>query len=181
MMRRGGCLALLLLVLTWLTGCALQPPAGIIPVGDFEIARYLGQWYEIARLDHSFERGLSNVSATYRPREDGGIEVINRGYDRAAGQWRESQGRAYFLGDPRTGSLKVSFFRPFYGGYHVILLDKVNYTYAMVSGPDKSYLWILARTRTLDKALLDKLVNQAGTLGYPVDQLIYVEQARPDA
>lgn len=181
MIRRSGSLAFLLIVSSWLTGCALQPPAGITPVSDFEISRYLGKWYEIARLDHSFERGLSDVSATYRPREDGGIEVINRGYDRAAGQWRESRGRAYFLGDPRIGSLKVSFFRPFYGGYHVILLDKVNYAYAVVSGPDKSYLWILARTRKLDPALLDKLVKQAGELGYPVDQLIDVEQARPDA
>ena len=115
---------LLFLLVWWLGGCAVAPPAGVTPITGFELNRYLGPWYEIARLDHSFERGLSNVSATYGRREDGGVQVMNRGYDDRQGIWKEAEGRAYFLGEPTVGSLKVSFFGPFYGGYHLIALDQ---------------------------------------------------------
>ena len=95
----------LLLSLLLLGGCAVAPPTGVTPVAGFELKRYLGQWYEIARLDHSFERGLSNVSASYSPRDDGGVRVLNRGYDAGTGRWREAEGRAYFTGEPTVGSL----------------------------------------------------------------------------
>ena len=106
-------LALLLL----LTGCAVAPPEGVTPVTGFELNRYLGQWYEIARLDHSFERGLSDVSATYRLQDDGSVQVVNRGFDGKRNEWREAVGRALFTGDPTRASLKEPFFGPFYGGY----------------------------------------------------------------
>jgi apolipoprotein D and lipocalin family protein len=172
---------IVLSLLLLLGGCAVAPPSGVTPITGFELERYLGQWYEIARLDHSFERGLSNVSATYSPRGDGGVAVLNRGYDGRAGTWKDVEGRAYFIGEPTVGSLKVSFFGPFYGGYHIVALDKVNYSYAMISGPSRDYLWILARTRQLPPAVLEELLQQAKALGFATDQLIMVKQDRDDA
>lgn len=153
-------------------------PEGLKPVEGFELNRYLGQWHEIARLDHSFERGLNNVTATYILRKDGGVNVTNRGYDAKRGQWQEARGRAYFLGSPQTASLKVSFFRPFYGGYHVIALDRDAYRYAVVSGPTREYLWILARDKQLPEALLKSLVAQARQASFATQNLIYVAQNR---
>ena len=171
---------LLLLFAVLLGGCAVAPPSGVTPITGFELNRYLGKWYEIARLDHSFERGLSNVSATYSPRDDGGVKVLNRGYDDRAGVWKEAEGRAYFTGEPTVGSLKVSFFGPFYGGYHIVALDRADYSYAMISGPSRDYLWILARTRQLPPAVLNDLLRQAKALGFATDQLIMVKQDRGD-
>jgi apolipoprotein D and lipocalin family protein len=171
---------MILSLLLVLGGCAVAPPSGVTPITGFELNRYLGKWYEIARLDHSFERGLSNVSATYRPREDGGVKVVNRGYDDRAGIWKEVEGRAYFTGEPTVGSLKVSFFGPFYGGYHIIALDKENYSWAMIGGPSRDYLWILARARELPPAVLDDLLEQARALGFATDAMILVEQDRED-
>jgi len=170
-------------VCTTLAGCAIALstcgctgiPSGLAPVTGFEVKRYLGTWYEIARLDHSFERGLVRVSAEYTARDDGGITVVNRGFDPAAKEWREARGVAYASGDPTVGSLEVSFFRPFYGGYHIIALDKEQYAYALVCGPSRSYLWILARTTTLAPPTLGALVDQAKRAGFATDELIYVE------
>jgi apolipoprotein D and lipocalin family protein len=161
------------------SGCA-GTPEGVKPVGGFELDRYLGTWYEIARLDHRFERGLSEVTATYSLRDDGGVQVINRGYKSAEGQWDEAVGKAYFVGDPAVGHLKVSFFGPFYGGYNVIELDKTDYQYSLVAGPDRSYLWILSRTPEMNADSLQALVTQAEKLGFATNELIYVEHGAID-
>jgi apolipoprotein D and lipocalin family protein len=150
-------------------------------VSPFDIKRYAGKWYEVARLDHSFERGLSDVSATYSQKADGSLEVINRGYDNKQGDWRQATGRALFTGDPNRASLKVSFFGPFYGGYHVIALDQQHYRWAMVVGPDRDYLWILSRDRQLPADVREQLLRQARELGIDVEQLIWVKQTRDDA
>ncbi|MCW8858286.1 MAG: lipocalin family protein [Deltaproteobacteria bacterium] len=158
-----------------LAGCT-SVPQGITPVNNFDIERYLGTWYEIARLDHRFERGLSRVSANYSKRPDGGIDVLNRGYNNLTGEWKDATGRAYLLGSPQTASLKVTFFWPFYAGYHVIDLDQQDYSYALISGPDRDYLWLLSRTRTLDKVITQKLVDKASGLGFETSELIFVDQ-----
>jgi apolipoprotein D and lipocalin family protein len=163
-----------------LAGC-VSVPSGIKPVTDFDVTRYLGTWYEIARLDHSFERGLTNVSATYARRRDGGINVLNKGYDERSGRWKQAKGRAYFVGEPTTAFLKVSFFGPFYGSYVVMALDRDDYAHAMVCGPNRSYLWILARDRKLDQPTLDALVAQAEDLGFNTSELIFVTHDRTDA
>lgn len=168
-----------LLALLGLTGCATRPPEGMLAVTPFDLSRYLGKWYEIARLDHSFERGLSDVSASYRLRADGSVEVVNRGYDAERGKWKEATGRAVFTGEPTRASLKVSFFGPFYGGYHVIGLD-ADYRWAMVVGPDRGYLWILSREKALPPGVRERLIEQARTQGIDVDQLIWVRQTRND-
>lgn len=158
-----------------LAGCT-GAPTGVTPVEGFELERYLGKWYEIARLDHRFERGLSRVSAEYVKREDGGIDVINRGYDRQEGSWKEANGRAYFVDDPATGHLKVSFFGPFYGAYVIFELDE-DYRYAFVSGPNHDYLWLLSRTPQVEQALYDRFVERAQALGFDTLGLIRVEQS----
>ena len=157
-----------------LAGC-VDKPENIEPVKPFESARYLGKWYEIARLDHSFERGLSQVTADYSMRSDGGIKVVNRGYEDANKRWKQSEGKAFFVGAKDQGYLKVSFFGPFYGAYIVFDLPG-DYSYSMVSGPDKSYLWILSRTPQMDGATQKRLVDKAQALGYDTSKLIYVKQ-----
>jgi apolipoprotein D and lipocalin family protein len=157
-----------------LAGCSsVELPEGAKPVTGFDVARYLGTWHEIARLDHRFERGLSQVTATYSLRDDGSLRVVNRGYDVAKEAWKEAEGRARFLGDPSVGSLKVSFFRPFYGGYHIIALDQEGYEYAMVCGPSHSYLWILAREPDLSGDILARLLRQAHEASFNTNALIF--------
>ncbi len=158
-----------------LAGCT-GIPSGVQVVERFDIQRYQGTWYEVARLDHSFERGLTSVSATYTPRDDGGIAVHNRGYDPKSGRWKEVEGRAYFVEEPTKGHLKVTFFWPFYGAYNVIALDREAYSCAMVCGPSKSYLWILAREKTLPAPVLDGLISEALRFGFQTDGLIFVTQ-----
>ncbi|MDP3439989.1 MAG: lipocalin family protein [Azonexus sp.] len=163
-----------------LAACSTAPPEGLRPVTSFDLNRYLGQWYEIARLDHSFERGMSDVNATYQLQNDGSVKVINRGYDTQRQAWKEAIGRALFIGDSNTASLKVSFFGPFYGGYHVIALDQQNYRWSLVAGPDRDYLWILARDKILPADIREQLVAQARALGFATDKLIWVEQKWTD-
>ena len=155
--------------------CSTAPPKNVTIVEGFDSQRYLGQWYEIARLDHRFERGLQQVTANYSPRTDGGLKVVNRGFNEQKQRWQESVGKAYFTGEPQRASLKVSFFGPFYGGYNVIALDP-EYRYALVCGPNHSYLWILSRTPQLDESIKQQLVAQARKAGFPVDELIWVKQ-----
>lgn len=157
-----------------LAGCT-GIPAGLTPVTGFEPARYMGKWYEIARLDHRFERHMTNVSAVYTEDEKGRIVVVNRGYHENEKEWKQIAGKARFIENENIGSLKVSFFGPFYGGYHIIALDRRNYQYAMVCGPKRSYLWILSRTKSLDRQILADLVSQAGKWGFETESLIYVK------
>lgn len=154
-------------------------PSGVRVVDNFDSQRYLGTWHEIARLDHRFERGLTHISATYTPRSDGGVDVENRGYDPERGRWKSVQGRAYFMGEAGKGRLKVTFFWPFYGAYNVIALDRETYAYAMVCGPSRDYLWILARENVLPAPVLDDLTAQAQRLGFNAVDLIRVPQQNP--
>lgn len=172
--RSGGLHGLLLACCLALSGCT-GVPENVTPVQGFELQRYLGTWYEIARLDHSFERGLQQVTAHYSLREDGGVAVLNRGYRVARGEWEEADGKAYFVEEPDVGRLKVSFFGPFYGGYNIALLDEQDYQWSLVVGPNTDYLWILARSPDLSPEVYARLVAEAERLGFPVDELIRVE------
>jgi apolipoprotein D and lipocalin family protein len=167
-------LTAVVIVCTLLGAGCTGMPQNVTPVSDFDVDRYLGEWYEIARLDHSFERGLEKITAQYSLKPDGGLRVVNRGFDTASGQWREAEGKAWFIDDPQTGRLKVSFFGPFYGAYNIIQLDHKDYQYALVCGPDTSYLWILARAPDLDRAIVEQLVSYAADHGFDTSQLIYV-------
>ncbi len=158
----------------FITGC-LGIPKGIDPVTGFDLQRYLGKWYEIARLDHSFEKGLDRVTAEYSLREDGGLRVINRGFSIPEKKWKEAEGRAYFVKGHEQGYLKVSFFGPFFGSYVVFELDKEKYQYAFVSGNTKSYLWLLSRTPSVSQELIDEFVMRSKDLGFNTDDLIFVD------
>ena len=158
-----------------LTGC-VGVPKGVDPVQGFELNRYLGRWYEIARLDHSFERGMSHVTADYSMRKDGGVRVLNRGYSEKKKEWKTAEGKAYRVKGPDEGYLKVSFFGPFYGSYVIFQLDQKDYQYAIISGPNKSYLWILARTPELDPELKQKLISRASALGFETTKLVFPDQ-----
>jgi len=172
---------LIILFTLLLTSCT-GVPDNIKVVESIDANQYLGSWYEIARLDHSFERGLENVTATYSLREDGDIKVINRGFNPETKKWKEAEGKAYFI-DPRnadgtyTGRLKVSFWGPFYGAYNIIELDKPYYNYVMLCGPNKSYFWILSRTPQLPYPIKQHLIAKAKELGFATDKLIYVQQS----
>jgi apolipoprotein D and lipocalin family protein len=168
-------------LLTLLITSCMGVPENIKVVESIDANQYLGTWYEIARLDHSFERNLEKVTATYSLREDGSIKVINRGLNSKTNEWKEAEGKAYFVDPPNadktnTGKLKVSFFGPFYGAYNIMVLDKPYYNYVMICGPDKSYLWILARTPQLTYPIKQHLIAQAKELGFDTEKLIHVPQ-----
>ena len=163
--------AILLLVV--ISGCTGMPD-NITPVSQFDINRYLGKWYEIARLDHSFERGMDNVTAEYAMMEDGGVSVLNSGYVTEDEKWKKADGKAYFVGTQDEGHLKVSFFGPFYGSYVIFELDKNDYQYAFVTSYDKSYLWLLSRSPAVSDKLRKRFVKLSADLGFATDELIYV-------
>jgi len=166
---------------TCLLSACMGQPDGVQVINHVDANQYLGTWYEIARLDHSFERGLEQVTATYSLRDDGGIQVVNRGINSTTQELEEAVGKAYFI-DPQNadktfnGRLKVSFFGPFYGAYNIIALDKNFYNYVMICGPDLSYLWILSRTPQLTYPIKQELISQAKALGFDTDKLIHVKQ-----
>lgn len=150
-------------------------PKGVTPVEEFELERYLGNWYEIARLDHWFERDLQAVTAQYSLQNDGTVKVINGGYSSAKKENKQAVGKAKFVGAADVGHLKVSFFGPFYASYVIFELDKKSYNYAFVSGNNKKYLWLLARTPNPPPALVGRFKARAAELGFAVEELIMVE------
>lgn len=153
-------------------------PEGAKAVHPFDKSRYLGQWYEIARMDFSFERDLNNTTANYSLNDDGSIRVVNRGYNYKKKEWKEATGKAKFVGPDSIAMLKVSFFGPFYAGYNVIAIDS-NYQYALVAGKDLSYLWILARTTTIPEDIKQNYLDIASGLGFKTSELVWVEHKQP--
>ncbi|MDP5070178.1 MAG: lipocalin family protein [Congregibacter sp.] len=167
------------MTLLWTLVACIGTPDGVTPVQGFEAERYLGRWYEIARLDHSFERNLSNVTAEYAWRDDGSVLVLNRGYDSRQGEWNAIEGKARFVGSKDEAHLKVSFFGPFYASYVVFDLERENYDYAFVSGFNRDYLWLLARTPAVPEAVRAAFLQEAAALGFDTDELIWVEHGAP--
>lgn len=149
-------------------------PEGAIAVKPFDSERYLGKWFEIARFDFRFERGLNNTTAYYSMNQDGSIRVENRGFDYTKKIWKKAVGKAKFVTTSDEARLKVSFFGPFYGSYNVIALDS-NYRYALIAGSDLSYLWILSRETTLPEDVKQNYLDLAKKIGFEVNNLIWVE------
>lgn len=150
-------------------------PNGATAVKPFDKNKYLGTWYEIARMDFKFEKGLDHVTATYSLTDDNTIRVDNRGYSARDQKWKESIGRAKFAGELSEGRLKVSFFGPFYAGYNVIAIDPA-YRYALIAGNNLKYLWLLSKEKTMPTDIKDKYLAQARMLGYDTNQLIWTKQ-----
>jgi lipocalin len=146
-------------------------------VANFNLESYLGQWYEIARYDHSFERGLVGVTATYSIRPDGKIKVVNAGYKNSlTGKRSEAIGKAKVPNPAEPAKLKVAFFWFFYADYFVIELDP-NYQWAAVGSSSNDYLWILSRTPQMDKAFYNDILQRLTKRGYDTQKLILVTQA----
>ena len=164
-------LASLVLLLS-LVGCTSVPDK-VEPVTDFDLQKYLGTWHELVRLDHSFERGLTQVTAHYSMREDGGVKVVNRGFDKAKMDWMQAEGKAYFVESENIGRLKVSFFGPFYGGYNIAKLDE-DYTMALVVGPSLDYAWLLARSPNVAQVKCQSYLDEAQRIGIASDRWIWV-------
>lgn len=150
-------------------------PKGAHAVSPFKIDRYLGKWYEIARMDFKFEKNLNQVTANYSLNPDGSIRVDNRGFNYLKKEWKESIGKARLVKDPGTARLKVSFFGPFYSGYNVIALDP-EYKYALVAGNNLKYLWILSREKTIPAEIRAAYLKEAQSLGYDVGKLVWTKQ-----
>lgn len=182
MIKHCSTIFTLILLLT-LSACSddMPPEAEQAIVRSFDPTQYIGTWFEIARLDNSFEKGLEQVTAHYSIQGDGTLKVVNRGYNPDKNKWSEAVGKAKFV-DPanadgsRTGRLKVSFFGPFYGDYHILELDKPYYNYALVSS-GRDYLWILSRTPQLTYPIKQHLIAKAKGLGFATDQLLFIRQA----
>lgn len=174
-MRQKTLIATLLAFALALPTLARTPPEGVTPVENFQLERYLGLWYEIARTDNRFERNLQNVTAEYSMIDDEAVRVRNRGYHTRKEKWSEVTGKAYQIGEPGTGQLKVTFFWPFYGGYNVFELDHDDYQYALVAGDSHDYLWILARTPSLPQTTIDALLEKAEQAGFDTGELIWVD------
>lgn len=166
----------ILLLAVLLSGCTGLPDK-VTPVKSFETERYLGTWYEIARLDHSFEKDLEQVTAEYQLREDGGIRVVNRGVDKKSGEHKKAEGKTYFVDNADEAHLKVSFFGPFYSSYVVFELDD-DYQYAFVAGYNHDYLWLLSRTPTVSLELKKQFVEKSNQLGFSTEDLIWVNQSK---
>ncbi|CAG8998638.1 MAG: Outer membrane lipoprotein Blc [Candidatus Celerinatantimonas neptuna] len=158
-----------------LNGCT-GLPKNVQPVENFQLQHYLGTWYEIARLDHSFEKGMTDVSAVYTQRKGGGVNVVNRGYSPQEKRWKQVKGKAFFVHTPNIGYLKISFFGPFYGSY--VIVEQEQYQYALVAGPNHNYLWLLSKTPTMPEAIQMKFITKAKSLGFDTDKLIIVSQRK---
>jgi len=150
-------------------------PKGAKAVRRLDKAKYLGRWYEVARLDYRFERGLDHVTADYSLKDTDTIKVDNKGYDPEKGEWKESVGKAKPVGKGEDGRLKVSFFGPFYSGYNVIAVDP-HYRYALVAGNNLNYLWLLSREKTMPRSIRDRYLRRAGRLGYDTKKLVWTKQ-----
>ena len=142
-------------------------------VQNFDKAQYLGKWYEIARLDFRFERDLNNTTAEYSVLNDTRIKVLNQGYNYKTQEWKQAQGKAKFKQDDKQGALLVSFFGPFYGSYNIVALDS-GYQYALITGSNTDYMWILSRTKTIPEAVKTDYLNRAKALGFDVNALVWV-------
>lgn len=149
-------------------------PKGVEAVKNFQKDRYLGKWYEIARIDFKYERNMNNTTAEYSAMSNGKIKVVNKGFDYKKNNWESATGKAKFVGDETTAMLKVSFFGPFYAGYNVIKLDK-DYKYALVAGKNFDYLWILSRTPTIPTEVRREYTEFANRAGFDTTRLTWVE------
>ncbi|MGH1517015.1 lipocalin family protein [Chryseobacterium sp. JK1] len=156
-----------------MTSCSSMPEKAQ-PVKQFDVNRYLGTWYEIARFDYYFEKDLDNAMAQYSLNADGSVDVVNSGYNLNKNKWVSVNGTAKFRGDKDAAALKVSFFGPFYAGYNVVALE--DYKYALVAGKNLDYLWILSREKTIPENVKQDFIIKAKEIGYDTSKLIWVKQ-----
>lgn len=167
-----GILKITVMILSFMS-CSTIPKEATA-VSPFYKEKYLGKWYEIARFDFRFERGLNNTTAEYSLNENGTIKVTNRGYNPLKNEWKQAVGKAKFVGPDTVAMLKVSFFGPFYGGYNVIAIDE-EYKYALVSGKSLKSLWFLSREKSVPDQIKENYLNIAEEIGFNTSDLLWIE------
>lgn len=163
----------ILIALAFMFGCKTKK--GLETVSPVDLDKYKGTWYEIARFDHSFERNLSCVSATYTIRKDGKIDVLNKGYNSKKDKWSEANGIAKVPNANIPGEIKVSFFRPFYGDYFIMKLDE-DYNHVLVGSPTREYLWVLSRSKKMNDEVYADYIAFAEKKGFDVSKLLKINQ-----
>lgn len=168
-----GILGITALIL--LRACSPKIPKGAKAIQDFNPERFLGTWYEVARLDYKWERNLDNVNATYSLKPDGSIKVDNKGFDYTENKWKGKIGEARFVHSSTEARLKVSFFKPFWAGYNVVDIDE-EYKYALVFGNDLCYMWILSKEKAIPEKYKERFLKKAQETGYDTSKLIWVKQ-----
>ncbi|WP_462160060.1 lipocalin family protein [Pseudoalteromonas sp. GB56] len=166
----------IIILLTLVLSACTSVPEQVKPVTPFELSRYTGTWYEIARMPHSFEEGLTKVTATYSINDDGTVKVLNKGFDAQQDEWSSAEGKAKFVDSSNVGHLKVSFFGPFYSSYVIFDLDQQDYQYAYISGFNTDYAWLLSRTPEVDEQRINDFKQALAQRGFAVDKLILVDQ-----
>ena len=159
------------------TSSGLAIHSGIEPINDFNLNKYLGTWYEIARIENSFEEGLTNVTATYSLRKDGKVKVVNKGYDIEDEEWDEADGYAEFATKPHVAHLEVTFFWPFYADYVVFEIDP-DYQYAFVTSDSNEYLWLLAKTPQVSQTVIERFMRVAREKNFKIEELVFVPQEK---
>lgn len=172
-MKQSGFLLKMVIIMSTLFSCTTIPK-GAVAVKSFDKQKYLGKWYEIARIDFKFERNLNNTTAEYSLNKNGSIRVENRGYNIKKEKWTKAVGKAKFVKEDDIAMLKASFFGPFYAGYNVIAIDP-NYTYALVAGKNLKFLWILSRGTTIPDEIKTQYLKIAEEIGYNTSNLLWVK------
>lgn len=162
------------LVLTTACG-SVKVPYYVRNVENFDLNKFTGKWYEVARFDFKFEKDVKQVTAEYSLNDDGSIKVINRGFNYIKQEWQEKEGKAKFVDATNRGALKVSFFGPFYSGYNIVSLEN-NYEYALVFGESTDYIWFLSRKPTMPDQVKEKFLRLAKEAGYNLDRLVWTKQ-----
>ncbi len=171
--RRRNYLLVLAIMMIGFNSC-VSIPKGAVAVKPFDKEKYLGKWYELARLDFKYERNLNNTTAEYSLNDNGTIKVDNKGYNTLKERWEQATGKAKFVGEENVAMLKVSFFGPFYSGYNVIAIDN-DYKYALVAGKSLKYLWILSRETNIPDDIKEKYLKIAEGIGYNTDNLLWIK------
>ena len=167
--------ALSLVTVTSFSSCkTASVPNHIKVVTPFDIKKFDGTWYEIARFDFKHEKDLSNVTANYTLKENGGVQVLNKGYNYVKNKWEEAKGKAKFTTSNKDGSLQVSFFGPFYAGYHVVMMEP-DYETALIFGDTTDNIWILSRTKTISEATKQKYLTHAKKAGYDLNRMVWTK------
>ncbi len=149
-------------------------------VSSVDLSRYVGGWFEIARLPNRFEKKCADsVTATYALRPDGKIEVVNR-CRKSSGEYTTAKGKAKIVDKKTNAKLKVTFFWPFYGDYWILDLGS-NYEYAVVGDPSRNYLWILSRTPQIEETLYQQLLGKMAARGFKTERMIRTSQPANEA
>ncbi len=152
-----------------------QIPDIVTPVTNFELSRYLGKWFEVARVENRFEKGLIKTTAEYTLNGDDTVNVLNSGLVESTGRHKRASGTAVFVRGKDEGALKVSFFRPFYGGYNIVDLDE-DYQWAIIVGSSPKYFWVLSRTTEVSEELSARAIKVASEVGIVPHNIKWVQQ-----